>query len=95
MSSTAQAAATIGVSKNTLLRWIAQGLIPDVPRDWRGWRLWSRQDINGAVAFKQAYHSKPIPRVRRQAARTNFVGSAGQCMRDLAEAWKSRRRARA
>ncbi|MHC4529397.1 MAG: helix-turn-helix domain-containing protein, partial [Planctomycetota bacterium] len=38
---TAQAAKQIGVCKNTLLRWVYEGLIPDVGQDWRGWRSWS------------------------------------------------------
>ena len=44
MFSTAQAAERIGVSKNTLLRWLDEGLTEDVERDWRGWRLWRLQN---------------------------------------------------
>lgn len=63
--STAQAAKRIGVSKNTLLRWISQGLIPDVKRDWRRWRVWTEEDIQRANAFKQAYHDRPAAAARR------------------------------
>ncbi|MHC4157130.1 MAG: helix-turn-helix domain-containing protein, partial [Planctomycetota bacterium] len=50
MYTTAEAARQISVCKNTLLRWVYEGLIPDVGRDWRGWRSWSQADINRAKA---------------------------------------------
>jgi len=66
MYSTVQAAERVGVCKNTLLRWIREGLIPDVGRDWRFWRVWSEQDIARAIAFKRSYHGRPLPRARRR-----------------------------
>ena len=36
MLSTVEAAKRIGVSKSTLLRWLDEGLVDDVERDWRG-----------------------------------------------------------
>ena len=45
MYSTLQGAKRIGIAKNTLLRWISLGLIEEVDRDWRGWRVWSEEDI--------------------------------------------------
>ncbi|HDY64641.1 MAG TPA: hypothetical protein ENH84_00205 [Phycisphaerae bacterium] len=91
MSSTSQVARAVGASKNTLLRWIADGLIPDVQRDWRGWRVWSQRDIDNAIAFKRAYHSGPIPRTRRRrASKASYARSAGQCMKQFGDAWKNR-----
>lgn len=68
MCTTSQAAKRIGVSKSTLLRWIVEGSIADVARDWRGWRVWSERDISRAKAFKQTYHGQPIARLRRRAS---------------------------
>lgn len=56
MISTAEAAARIGVSKNTLLRWIAEGRLTDVARDWRNWRVWSEDDIARARALRDGLH---------------------------------------
>ncbi len=88
MYTTAQAAKQISVCKNTLLRWIYEGLIPDVGQDWRGWRSWSQADINKAKAFKQAYHSKPIRRVRRSSlSRAECAKAAAQSMGSFAKGY--------
>ena len=91
MYTTAQAAKQINVCKNTLLRWVYEGLIPDVGRDWRGWRSWSQADINRAKAFKQAYHSKPIRRLRRSSiSRAQYANAAAQSMRSFAQGYIQR-----
>ena len=56
---TAEAAARIGVSKNTLLRWISDGRLGDVARDWRNWRVWNATDIARAQAVRQQLHEAP------------------------------------
>jgi DNA-binding transcriptional MerR regulator len=39
---TAEVCRIIGISKNTLFRWLKEGLFSDVEyRDWRGWRLFT------------------------------------------------------
>lgn len=58
MFTTLEAADRLEVSRNTLLRWIRVGLIDDVGRDWRGWRIWSSDDIEKTRAFKIAYHRR-------------------------------------
>ena len=65
MMSTAEAAEEIGVCKNTLLRWVKEGLLEDVERDWRGWRVWSPDDIERGKAFRSMYHSHTMIRRRR------------------------------
>lgn len=83
MHSTAQAAQRIGVCKNTLLRWIREGLISDVGRDWRFWRVWSKQDIAAAIAFKRSYHGRPLSRARRRPlprARYAKFSSESMCL---------------
>jgi len=43
--STHEAANALGVSKSTLLRWFRNGEIKDVKRDRRGWRKFTKDDI--------------------------------------------------
>lgn len=81
MYSTVEAAKSVGVSKNTLLRWLDEGLTEDVERDWRGWRVWRDRDIERVKAFREAYHSAPQTRVRRRAvARAEFARGAAASM---------------
>jgi len=88
---TAQAAKQIGVCKNTLLRWVCEGLIPDVGRDWRGWRMWHSRDIERVKAFQKAYHSKPIRRIRRGSlSRAEFANAAAQSMGGFAKNYAHR-----
>jgi CRP/FNR family transcriptional regulator, anaerobic regulatory protein len=42
---TTEAAGILGVSRPTLLRWFREDRISSVPRDWRGWRIFTDQDI--------------------------------------------------
>jgi predicted site-specific integrase-resolvase len=43
---TAEACRQAGLSKNTFLRWIREGVIADVgQRDRRGWRLFTEKDL--------------------------------------------------
>ena len=46
---TKQAAERVGVSKDTLLDWLYKGRIPEPPRDWREWRVWSEEHIQAAI----------------------------------------------
>jgi len=91
MFSTIEAANSIGVSKNTLLRWLDEGLIDDVQRDWRGWRVWRQRDIERIKAFKLEYHSKPIKRLRRSSiSRAEYAKAAAQSMRSFAKGYFQR-----
>jgi len=37
---TAEVCRMVGISRNTLFRWLKEGILSDVEyRDWRGWRL--------------------------------------------------------
>jgi len=39
---TAEVCRMIGISRNTLFRWLKEGVFSDVEyRDWRGWRLFT------------------------------------------------------
>ena len=91
MFSTIEAANCIGVSKNTLLRWLDEGLIDDVKRDWRGWRVWKQRDIERIKAFKLEYHRSPIKRVRRSSlSRIRYAKAAAQSMRSFAKGYSPR-----
>lgn len=46
-----EAARVVGISKNTLLRWLRKGKVPEVARDRNGWRIFSPQDIETITAF--------------------------------------------
>jgi excisionase family DNA binding protein len=88
MLSTVEAAKRIGVSKSTLLRWLDEGLIEDIERDWRGWRVWRSRDVERVKAFQKAYHSKPMRRVRRNAmSRAEYAKAAAQSMRSFAQGY--------
>ncbi|MHC4618804.1 MAG: helix-turn-helix domain-containing protein [Planctomycetota bacterium] len=91
MYTTVEVARRLSVCKSTLLRWIHAGLIPDVRRDWRGWRMWSERDINKAKAFMEAYHSQPIPRQRRRLfSKAQYAKSVAATMSQCDEAWEKR-----
>jgi DNA-binding transcriptional MerR regulator len=37
----------IGISRNTLFRWLKEGLFSDIEyRDWRGWRLFTADQLD-------------------------------------------------
>jgi predicted site-specific integrase-resolvase len=44
----------VGISKNTLFRWIKKGVLGEVEyRDWRGWRLFNQEQIDVLKAITQ------------------------------------------
>ncbi len=91
MYTTAEVAKKVGICKSTLLRWIHEGLMPDVGRDWRGWRMWSEKDINKTKAFQVAYHSKPLRRVRRTPVnRADCAKAASESMVSFAKGYSKR-----
>ena len=91
MLSTVEAAKRVGVSKSTLLRWLDEGLVEDVQRDWRGWRVWRSRDVERVKAFRTAYHSKPIRRIRRSAlSRADYAKAAAQSMGTFARGYSPR-----
>jgi len=43
---TAEVCRRIGISRNTLFRWLKEGALSDVEyRDWRGWRLFTAAQL--------------------------------------------------
>jgi predicted site-specific integrase-resolvase len=58
---TAQVAAMVGVSKNTLLNWLYSGKIPEPRRRVEAGlevRLWSERDVNRAKKYKEQNYCK-------------------------------------
>jgi len=43
---TAEVCRMVGISRNTLFRWLKEGMISDIEyRDWRGWRLFTTHQV--------------------------------------------------
>jgi len=54
--------ALFDISKATLFRWESEGLISDVGRDWRNWRLYSDQnikEIKKIISRRSGHSGKP------------------------------------
>jgi predicted site-specific integrase-resolvase len=48
---TAEVCRMIGISRNTLFRWLKQGVFSDIQyRDWRGWRLFTAAQMQAVRA---------------------------------------------
>lgn len=59
--STAQVARRVGVHRDTLLRWLRGGRVPEPSRDRNGWRRFTDQDVARITAFAQTgQDAKPI-----------------------------------
>jgi predicted site-specific integrase-resolvase len=44
---TAEVCRAVGISRNTLFRWLKEGIFSDVEyRDWRGWRLFTPDQMD-------------------------------------------------
>ncbi len=68
--STAQVARRIGVHRDTLLRWLRQGCVPEPQRDRNGWRRFTEQEVAHIERFAQTgqngtqIESAPLRRLR-------------------------------
>ncbi len=50
---TGEACQKVGVSRQTLNRWLKRGFLPVICRDRKGWRLFTQEDINIIEAESQ------------------------------------------
>lgn len=87
--STHEIARRAGVHRDTILRWLRQGLLPEPPRDRRGWRVFSEVELEAAVRLAarepapgamsaRTASPTPIDRLREMdwdfaSARTNYL----------------------
>lgn len=79
---TAQVATAVGVSKDTLLRWMRQGLIKEPKRDKRGWRLFSSVEVSSIRDYAQGH---PIEaRSVRESATAYATAEAAHALPHLA-----------
>ncbi len=51
-----QIAKRLGVVPKTIMRWERAGKIKKVKRDWRGWRVYSRSELEEIKGFLEALH---------------------------------------
>ncbi|MBI3994582.1 MAG: MerR family transcriptional regulator [Nitrospirae bacterium] len=47
------------ISKATLFRWEKEGLISNVGRDWRNWRLYSEQNMKEIRRIMHSRNNRP------------------------------------
>lgn len=68
--STKEAADILGVSKDTLLRWLELGYVEEPDRDERGWRVFTTRDLAIIRQFQQARRTRVLnSRLKRQGVR--------------------------
>ena len=68
--STAKVAESAKIHKDTLLRWLRQGLVVEPNRDRRGWRVWTENEMQTVKAFATGPES-----LKTQEAVTSPVSS--------------------
>ena len=49
---TSEVAKVVGVTKETLYKWLRQGKIPEPDRDYRNYRIWTEADIRNCLKYK-------------------------------------------
>lgn len=66
--STAEVSEKLGISKDTLLRWFRTNKISPVPRDERGWRTFTEEDIARIIAESHPLKAGPGPQGDHEAS---------------------------
>jgi len=59
--STAEVAQMAGIHRDTLLRWLREGAVPEPRRDRHGWRTFTSQEANWIVQFAKSGSASPGP----------------------------------
>ena len=77
---TAKVAELLGISKSTLLRWIANGLIEDAKRNQKGWRVWSNEDIQKLKRFSRDYRGIIEDSSQSMSAQERFKSALSSSM---------------
>ena len=74
---TAEVCRLVGISRNTLFRWLRKGMFSDVEyRDWRGWRLFTLAQIE-TIRIQTSQVTATVGEGRR-------VDTGGQWSQDFA-----------
>ena len=61
---TTEVCESVGISRPTLSRWLKRGLLPAVFRDRRGWKLFTREDLDKIRAEANKVDVEYIPNRR-------------------------------
>lgn len=48
-----EVAELVGISPKTIVRWEKVGKVRKAKRDWRGWRIYDSEDLNGIRQFRE------------------------------------------
>jgi hypothetical protein len=64
--STAYVARTVGVHRDTLLRWLREGRVPQPQRDARGWRVFTDDDVRAIAAYARTTPDADLPPAARR-----------------------------
>ena len=75
---TNELARLVGVSKNTLIRWEEEGLIPPPMRDGRGWRVWSKDALEKIIEIKKSKDFKKPSNGDYKKIVVNIIGYGNQ-----------------
>ena len=51
-----EAAEKIGVVPKTIMRWEQSGKVPKAKRDWRGWRVYTDQELEDLLKFRNSLY---------------------------------------
>lgn len=72
--STKEAAEKLGISKNTLLHWLKNRRVPEPRlRDRNNWRLWTEQDLERVIAYRDRTQPSPERSPNPQRSRVREV----------------------
>jgi DNA modification methylase len=77
--STANVAEKANIHKDTLLRWLKQGLVEEPGRDRRGWRVWTEDQVQGVIAI--ARHT--IEPANRDLQRDTSIAAVADRLRKI------------
>lgn len=64
---TAQVAEMAGIHKDTLLRWMRRGIVPEPTRNRNGWRVFDSKQVNSVVAYARCEEQPPL-RIREPSS---------------------------
>lgn len=64
--STAYVARAVGVHRDTLLRWLREGRVPQPQRDARGWRVFTDDDVRAIAAYARITPDAFLPPAARR-----------------------------
>ena len=70
---TAEVCRMVGISRNTLLRWLKEGIFSEVEyRDWRGWRLFTEVQIDRMKAKTNQINTISYKKSQPDEALSNY-----------------------